>query len=132
MIRCLEVRVELEVMTPWLLQARGMIPSDLVVRRETTVEVADSRVVVVLAEEALADLVDGRQIRLVGSAIVISCKAAWDMEFTSNCEVEPRYEFMKTRRNHDHVSIGKCNAARNMRSNLRKEEVLIIIWYIST
>jgi hypothetical protein len=34
---------------------------------------------------------------------------------------------MKTRRNHDHVSIGKCNAARNMRSNLRKEEVLIII-----
>jgi hypothetical protein len=72
MIRCLEVKVEPEAMTPWLLQAHAMIPLDPVVPRETTEEVVGSPVVEVLVEEASADLVDDHQIRLVDSVTVIS------------------------------------------------------------
>jgi hypothetical protein len=75
MIPCLEVKVELEVMTLWLLRARDTILSGLVMRRETTEEVVDSQVAEASVEEVLADLVDGHQIRLVDSATAISSES---------------------------------------------------------
>jgi hypothetical protein len=79
-IRCLEVKVEQEAMTPRLLQVHDTIPSDLAARHETIEEVADSQeveaLVEALVEEASADLEDGRRIRLADSAMVILSEPA--------------------------------------------------------